>query len=208
MSTIETSQIRAAQALLFAHGESVSVPDMADWLAVDEEQAEAILQALCTQLTADETSGLMVRCLEDRYTLTTKPEVKPWLERLFEPKRLPNLSPAAYEALAVVAYNQPVTRSQIEAVRGVNSDNVVARLQDRGLIRIAGYLDAPGKPALFETTERFLLETGLTSLDELEPLEMMMYDTLQDMERCVSEQLTPHSEAAKDHAADTPVQRS
>ena len=101
---------------------------------------------------------------------------------MFEPRSLPDLSPATYEALAVIAYNQPCTRSQVEAVRGVNSDSVINRLVERGLVAIVDYLDAPGRPALFATTERFLQQTGLSSPDELEPLELMMYGTLQDIE--------------------------
>ena len=73
---------------------------------------------------------------------------------MFEPRQTAKLSNAAYEALAVVAYNQPVTRAQIESVRGVNSDNVIGRLLERGLIEVSGHLDAPGRPAQFVTTRQ------------------------------------------------------
>jgi segregation and condensation protein B len=92
------------------------------------------------------------------------------------------LTQAAYETLAIIAYNQPATRSQIESIRGVGSDSIVSRLIERGLVREAGTLDAPGRPTLFETTEDFLQEFGLRSVHDLPSMEMMMYGTLREIE--------------------------
>ena len=181
-------KIALTQAVLFVSGEPLSLQHLCRVTELSEADQAAILADLAAKLEADDAAGICLRRLEDRYCLTTKSELSNALEKMFEPRKFAKLSPAAYEALAVVAYNQPVTRSQIETVRGVNSDNVIGRLVERGLIEVSGYLDAPGRPAQFVTTERFLLEVGLSSIDELEPLELMMYGTLQDLEQTVQEQ--------------------
>jgi hypothetical protein len=89
--------------------------------------------------------------------------------------------------LAIIAYNQPVTRAQVEAVRGVNSDSIISRLLERSLICEAGTMDAPGRPTLFATTEQFLMDFGLRSVKDLPPMEMLMYGTLRDFEESLEE---------------------
>ena len=97
------------------------------------------------------------------------------------------LSQASYETLAVIAYNQPCTRAQVETVRGVSSDSIISRLLDRGWIEEAGCLDAPGRPALFATSRQFLTEFGIESVDDLPPMELMSYQTIRDMENSLRE---------------------
>jgi segregation and condensation protein B len=101
---------------------------------------------------------------------------------MFSPKMHPPLSQASYETLAVIAYNQPVTRAQVESVRGVSSDSIISRLIDRGWIEECGNLDAPGRPALFKTSKQFLMEFGISSVDELPSMELMSYQTIRDLE--------------------------
>ena len=101
---------------------------------------------------------------------------------MFGPRQSPPLSQASYETLAVIAYNQPCTRAQVELVRGVSSDSIISRLIDRGWIEECGNLDAPGRPSLFSTTEQFLLEFGIESVDELPSMELMSYKTIRDLE--------------------------
>lgn len=125
----------------------------------------------------------MLREAEGSWFFCTKPEQADVLQRLFQPRHRPPLSQAAYETLAIIAYNQPVTRSQVEAVRGVNSDSIITRLMERNLINEAGSLDAPGRPTLFVTTDQFLIDFGLRSVKDLPPMEMLMYGTLRDFER-------------------------
>ncbi len=179
--------VAVTEAVLFAAGDPISLTRLRDITKFGEGEQLAALEQLELKLQTDPASGLNLRRLNDRYCLTTKAELKEALLPLFEPRHAPKLSKAAYEALAVIAYNQPVTRAQIEAVRGVNSDNVIGRLVERGLIELVGNLDAPGRPSLFGTTDRFLLEMGLTSVGELPPMEMMMYGTLQDFEQALRE---------------------
>ena len=97
------------------------------------------------------------------------------------------MSQASYETLAIVAYNQPVTRAQVEAVRGVSSDSIISRLLDRGWIEEAGTLDAPGRPTLFKTSEQFLLEFGIDSIDDLPSMELMSYKTIRDLEQSLED---------------------
>lgn len=175
------------EAVLFAAADPMPLPTLCDITGFDEEEQKQALEALAEKLDADPHSGIYLRRINNRYCLITKPELKESLTALFEPRNAPKLSAAAYEALAVIAYNQPVTRAQIEAVRGVNSDNVIGRLVERGLVEVKGQLDAPGRPSLFGTTDRFLLEMGFTSLDELPAMEMLMYSTLQDFEQVLQE---------------------
>ena len=174
--------VSGIEALLFASGDPLSLTELGHLCGQEETDILIALAALAKKLEEDSDSGIMLRRMEQRYTLATKPEVKSLLEQLYKPKNRPRLTQAAFEVLAIVAYNQPVTRAQIEQVRGVNSDSIISRLEERGYIYISDTLDAPGRPSLFCTTEKFLLETGIASLDELPPLEMIMYSTLQEFE--------------------------
>ncbi len=105
--------------------------------------------------------------IDEAYQLCTKPFVSEQVKKALELRKVPPLSKAALEVLAIVAYNQPVTRSFIEMVRGVDSSYIVASLADKGLIAESGTLDAPGRPTLFVTTDNFLRCFGLESLKDL-----------------------------------------
>lgn len=174
------------EAVLFAAGDPVSLERIASVLGYDKDKTRKILSEMIEENKYDHRRGLQVRQLDDEYTLSTKPSADPVLQRLFLPRNRPPMTQAAYETLAIVAYNQPVTRSQVEAVRGVGSDSIIARLLEKNLIQECGSLDAPGRPTLFETSELFLKEFGLSSVRELPPMDMMMYGTLRDMETSLS----------------------
>ncbi len=170
------------EALLFASGESISLGKLSEILNMDKQIISDAMDKLILEYTNDPWGGLLIRKIEDSYVMCTKPGMKKVLERFFSPKAKPPLSQASYETLAVIAYNQPVTRAQVEAVRGVSSDSIIARLLDRGWICESGTLDAPGRPSLFSTTEQFLLEFGIESVDELPSMELMSYKTIRDLE--------------------------
>lgn len=172
----------ACEALLFASGESISLGKLSEILNIDKQIISDAMDKLILEYTNDPWGGLLIRKIEDSYVMCTKPGMKKVLERFFSPKAKPPLSQASYETLAVIAYNQPVTRAQVEAVRGVSSDSIIARLLDRGWICESGTLDAPGRPSLFSTTEQFLLEFGIESVDELPSMELMSYKTIRDLE--------------------------
>lgn len=172
----------ACEALLFASGESISLGKLSEILNMDKQIISDAMDKLILEYTNDPWGGLLIRKIEDSYVMCTKPGMKKVLERFFSPKAKPPLSQASYETLAVIAYNQPVTRAQVEAVRGVSSDSIIARLLDREWICESGTLDAPGRPSLFSTTEQFLLEFGIESVDELPSMELMSYKTIRDLE--------------------------
>ena len=177
----------ACEALLFASGESISLGKLSEILNMDKQIISDAMDKLILEYTNDPWGGLLIRKIEDSFVMCTKPGMKKVLERFFSPKAKPPLSQASYETLAVIAYNQPVTRAQVEAVRGVSSDSIIARLLDRGWIEEAGNLDAPGRPSLFKTSRKFLTEFGIESVKDLPPLELMSYQTIRDMEDSLKE---------------------
>jgi len=150
-----TSAARYAPSLETTPFEKVSPTDI-----------EAAVEQLNTLLT-EGGSALMVQGIAGGYVLKTRPEFAPWTARLFEQPKSPKLSQPALETLAVIAYRQPIGRAEIESVRGVAVDGVVATLLERKVIRIAGRSEQPGRPLLYETTPLFLELFGLKGLDEL-----------------------------------------
>ena len=178
----EAELLSAIEALLFAAGDPLAEEVIADICDLSRDEARAAVHQLKRKYQRDPQSGLMLREVNGSYLLSTRPELVDVVGRLYTPKHRPQLSQAAYETLAVVAYNQPVTRAQVEMVRGVNSDSIITRLVERGLIREVGNLDLPGRPAVFEVTEAFLLDVGLRSTNDLPAYDLLMYDVLQNME--------------------------
>lgn len=160
---------KIAEAILFAGGEPVEQKVIAAAMELDEEAAAAVLESLRTKYEKFENSVQVLR-LENQWQLCTRKEYEPYIRSAFEIKRNAPLSQAAMEVLAVVAYNQPVTRAFAEQVRGVDCSGVMSTLAEKGLIEEAGRLDLPGKPIAYRTTPLFLRSFGLSSLDDLPPI--------------------------------------
>jgi len=156
------------EALLFIAERPLSTAEIAELGGVPRLQAEGTLTALGEQL-ADDERGLRLQRSDDAWQLVTAPEVGARLAA-YAAREEARLSPAALEALAVVAYRQPCTRADVERVRGVDSDYVIRSLLHRRLVAEVGRRDTPGRPILFGTTFAFLERFGLTSLEELPPL--------------------------------------
>jgi len=127
---------------------------------------EAVIEELNKQLEAT-GSSLMVQAVAGAYQLKTRPEFAVWTNRLFDQPKAPRLSQPGLETLAVIAYRQPIGRAEIESVRGVAVDGVLATLLERKVVRVAGRSEQPGRPLLYETTPLFLEMFGLKGLDEL-----------------------------------------
>ncbi len=172
----------AIESILFVSGDPVSIDKLADILNCSKNAVSEALKSLMDRYSGNPWSGLEIRKTEDSYAIMTRPSQKKILDRMFGPRQSPPLSQASYETLAVIAYNQPCTRAQVELVRGVSSDSIISRLLDRGWIEEAGNLDAPGRPSLFKTSRKFLTEFGIESVRDLPPLELMSYQTIRDME--------------------------
>ncbi len=135
--------------------------------ALAEIKEETIVQTLEAIRNDWETRGIQVQEIAGGYRLTTHPDSAPWVRQLFEEPRAFKLSQPALETLSVIAYRQPVTRAQMEAVRGVSVDGVLDTLVQRGMVREAGRSETPGRPVLYETSPEFLEFFGLRDLDEL-----------------------------------------
>ena len=165
----EQQRMGALEAMLFAHGEPVELARLADAMHAEPIQTQVLLEKLQRQYD-ERDGGLVLLNFDDRWQMATRPYYGEIVKRILDARRNAPLSPAALEVLAVIAYNQPVSRSFIEQVRGVDSSSTVAKLLDKGLIEEAGRLDLPGKPVAFGVTDTFLRVFGLGSLADLPPL--------------------------------------
>jgi len=163
-------EIREIQAIiegvLFAAGDAVELERLADIVDVDKRSLREILEKMMDEYNYSRR-GIHIIRMEDSYQMCTRGEYFQYIARLADPPRKQCLSNAAHEVLAIVAYKQPVTRSSIEHIRGVNCDYIVNRLIERNFIEEKGRLDAPGRPILFGTTQHFLRTFGISTLDEL-----------------------------------------
>lgn len=170
------------EAVLFAAGDAVSLDRLCAALETPREDILAAARAL-EALYALENRGLMLRRIEDRLQLCSRPMYAEAARRVTESRRAATLSPAALEVLTIVAYRQPVTRAFIDQLRGVDSGGTLAGLAEKQLIEEAGRLEVPGRPILYRTTERFLQAFALESLDDLPALpaltenEQLEFDT-------------------------------
>ena len=170
------------EAVLFAAGDAVSLDRLCAALETPREDILAAARAL-EALYALENRGLMLRRIEDRLQLCSRPMYAEAARRVTESRRAATLSSAALEVLTIVAYRQPVTRAFIDQLRGVDSGGTLAGLAEKQLIEEAGRLEVPGRPILYRTTERFLQAFALESLDDLPALpaltenEQLEFDT-------------------------------
>lgn len=158
---------RLIEALMFASGEPVTVAQLVEAI---EESDTATVKGLLYELQAEydsEARGFQLVEVSRAFQLTTRPAYSDWVKRLFRREISARLSAASLEALAIVAYHQPVTRSEVEEIRGVNSDSALNSLVERKMIAIAGRKDVPGRPLLYATTDDFLHHFGLKDLSEL-----------------------------------------
>ncbi|PWU25080.1 MAG: SMC-Scp complex subunit ScpB [Candidatus Rokuibacteriota bacterium] len=159
------------EALLFASDGPLEAERIQEVLALDSvaaarEQVEALRRRL-----ESEERALQVIEAGGGFRLVTRPEIAPWLIKLARSKTRSRLSRPALETLAIIAYRQPVSRPEVDGVRGVNSEGVLDNLLDRRMIRIAGRKDSPGRPFLYETTREFLVAFGLRDLGDLPKVE-------------------------------------
>ena len=159
----------ALEAILFAAGESVPIGRLSLVLDTDEGEIAQIARELSERYEREQR-GVRLLFLDDKLQLCSAPEYAPFIIKTLEQCKPPVLSQPALETLAIVAYFQPVTRAYIDRVRGVDSSYTVSVLLERGLIEISGRLDAPGRPALFRTTDVFLRTMGISELSQLPPL--------------------------------------
>ncbi len=160
------------EGLLFVTGEEgLTVEQISSIMNIKIEDAKKTLYDL-KQDYEDSTRGIKIDYLGNTYKLTTKPEHKEYYQQLLENNRNNNLSQPALEILAIIVYNEPITRVEVDRVRGVYSGQMIRKLVAKGLVQEVGRSDLPGRPILYQTTNEFLDYFGLASKEELPPLEV------------------------------------
>ncbi len=158
--------MKIIEGILFAVGDVITIDELASAAGVTSIEAKAALRELKDQYDQQQR-GIEIAAIGDGYQMRTRETYYEYVRKAVGDKAKKNLSPAALETLAIIAYNQPIIKSAIEHVRGVNSDGAVSTLLERGLIEDVGRLDAPGRPILYATTNEFLRSFSLTSLSEM-----------------------------------------
>jgi len=162
------------EALLFASEKSISLEEICQVLEGEDKKT---LKELIEELKGEyELQGRGFRLVKvaGGFQVCTRPDFAPWLAKLFRSRRISRFSKPALETLAIVAYRQPVTRAEVESIRGVNVEGVLRTLLEKGMVRIRGRKDSPGRPLIYGTTNRFLEYFGLNSLSELPRLEELV----------------------------------
>ena len=183
----KSSMLAAVEAILFASGEPIEAEKLCEALGIVRKELDEIIERLCEKYDSDDC-GITLLKLNNSFQLATKEQYAQYIKSALEIKKNSVLSPAAMEALTIVAYNQPVTKGFIEHIRGVDSSGVVNSLVEKGLLAEAGRLDLPGRPIAYKTTDNFLRSLRLSSLDELPPLpdqqeQLTMDDVIDEAEK-------------------------
>ena len=154
------------EAILFVWSEPISSNELGKILSINSDTIDKILGKMIKEFD-EERRGIQIIKVNNFYQLSTRPEHHPYIEKLFAPGGKRGLTQAALETLAIIAYNQPVTKPQIENIRGVRCDKAINTLQERNLIEIKGRLDRIGRPILYGTTLTFLKTFGFESIKDL-----------------------------------------
>ncbi|GHT08716.1 segregation and condensation protein B [Endomicrobiia bacterium] len=179
---MEISEVRQIlEALLFVSERPLSLRELKELIKTDYadmDNIENILNEL-KEKYANLNKPYEIKFVADGWTFATKPQYSLWIKKLFKEKSVLKLSPAALETLAIIAYKQPITRAEIDEIRGIESSGVIDTLLDRKLVKVAGRKEALGKPLLYDTTQDFLKHFGLAHLSELPLIEDMPKDVQQ-----------------------------
>ncbi len=168
------------EAILFAAGREVKLNELMSALELSQDEVVELIESMKLQYE-NESKGIQIINVDGAYQLCTKKEYYDFIYPVFDKRSKPNLSQAALETLSIIAYNPKITRAEIEAIRGVNSDGTIYKLLDYNLIEDSGKLDAPGRPTTYSTTKEFLRMFGLESLDALPELPRYKLDENQQI---------------------------
>ena len=177
------------EAMLFSTGSIITIKDIMNIVELGSEDIEKIMQKMRTKYES-ENSGIELIKINDGYQLCTKKEYHEYIYPLFDNRAKPTISNAALETLSIIAYNPKITRSEIDAIRGVNSDGTIYKLLEYNLIEEAGKLDAPGRPTIYRVTPEFMRMFGIPSLDDLPELPRYKID---ENEQIVIDDIMPET---------------
>ena len=169
----------AIESLLFVSGEPLSIKDLHNNLEIPVKVIESIISEMMVEYES-ENRGIKLISINGGYQLVSKPENSEIIQKLLKKNKRQSLSQASLESLAIIAYKQPITRVDIDEIRGVKSESAIQRLIERGLIKDIGRLEVPGRPILFGTTEEFLRQFELKALDELPSLDLYAENEVND----------------------------
>lgn len=172
--------ISALESLLFAVGEEgITLVDLTSILEKESEEVLDLISKLENKYLNDENSGIELKLLGNSYKLVTKEQNKEYIKKLVE-ETSNTLSKSALETLAIIAYNEPVTRIDVDEIRGINSSQMIRNLINKGFIEVSGKSDLPGRPNLYKTTDRFLDYFNLSSIKELPEINMENIEVLEE----------------------------
>lgn len=160
------------EGLLFVAGDAVPIKDLCSIINIDETTLRRIINQMMDNFN-EENRGIRIIEVNNCYQFCTKPEHYEYLEKLVKPQSRQGLSQASLETLAIIAYKQPITKAQVDYIRGVKSESCFSRLVEKELIYDVGRMDGPGRPILYGTTDNFLRLFGLKTLRELPVLKNM-----------------------------------
>ena len=165
----------AIESLLFVHGDPISLKEMSSILDEDIQVVEKLMEEF-ENLYNRPNRGIKVYKIDNKYQLGTKPENEKYIVKLLKTNQRQSLSQAAIETLSIISYKQPITRVEIEEIRGVRSDKAIQTLLEKDLIKESGRLEVVGRPILYGTTDNFLKQFGIEKLEELPVLEEIAND--------------------------------
>jgi len=181
MKKVEIDKIKQIiEGIMFAVGRDISINELSSVLELAPENIQEIVENMRTEFD-DAGRGVQIIKVNDGYQLCSRKENYDYIYQIIDKRNKPNLSQAALETLAIIAYNPKITRAEIESIRGVNSDGTIYKLLDHNLIEDAGRLDAPGRPTTYQTSKEFLRLFGYTSLEELPELPKYKLDENQQI---------------------------
>jgi segregation and condensation protein B len=167
----KTLMFSVIESLLFVSGEPLSAKDISKIIECNLEYTEELLNAMMVRYS-DNLRGIKLIKVNDMYQLVSKPENSEYIQKLLGKNSRQSLSQASLESLAIIAYKQPITRIDIDEIRGVKSDKAIQRLLERNLVKEVGRLEVPGRPIQFGTTDEFLRQFGLGDLKEMPSIEL------------------------------------
>lgn len=164
---MDSREIKAiVEALLFTWGDPLGLDDISDIIEIDKKTLKEIIDEMIDDFNFNRR-GIQIVKINDKYQLSTRPEHFEWIKKLYVPRVNKTLSNAALETLSIIAYKQPITKAEIEMIRGVKCDKAINTLLEKNLIKEIGRLDRTGKPIIYGTTEDFLRCFGLSNLEAL-----------------------------------------
>ena len=201
-SVMQIANIESAiEAILYAAGYPVKYTKLSEVLGLEVKDIKTMVEHMAVQYNKeDSTRGISLLIFEDTCQFCTKEQYAPYIREALGIKRGGNLSASSLEVLAVIAYNQPVTRAYVDTVRGVDSSYAMNSLIDKGLIEACGRLDAPGRPMIYSTTEKFLMVFGINSLEDLPQTESLEDLAKNEAEGIITMDVSSSEETSSDES--------